>query len=265
MRVAHLRFAVTALAAAVALAFIIKQIVASSGAAPDVERAFVVAGALTKLAALAVAAVFAARVTAGVGRGNGARGAWLLLAAGLSAMAVGQAVLTGYQIVTGKSLFPSLADVAFVLSYPLLIAAVIALLRAYAAAGFAMDGQRTVAVIASACAIAIAVPLLAPIARSAGTPLEKALNLAYPALDLILAVPAILLLRSANRFRGGAVWKIWAALLAGILLTAAGDVLFAWLSILGQTQLDAAVHALYILAYGGMAVGVLYQQEILQT
>lgn len=255
MRAATLRVAIATLVALVALAFIGKQIASPAAG----EYAFVVTAALTKMLALVVAAFFGARIAASL------RGAWTLLAAGLVAMAAGQGVLTWYQIATGASPFPSLADVFFLIAYPLLIAAVIALLRAYAAAGFPMDGQRALAVVASIAAVVIAVPLLAPIARSDATPAMKALNMAYPLLDLVLAVPAILLLRSANRFRGGAAWKIWAALLAGILLTAAGDVLFAFLTALGQNQLDASVDALYILAYGGMAVGVLYQQEMLEA
>jgi len=253
MRVATLRVAVAALAAAVAIAFLVKQWISGT----EIEYALVVTGAATKLLVLVVAAVFAWRIASGL------RGAWTLLAAGLVAMTIGQGTLTFYQITTGQTPFPSIADVAFVAAYPLLIAAMIALLRAYSEAGFDMDGQRGLTMIASVAAVVVAVPLLTPILRSSGTMLEKALNVAYPALDLILAVPALLLLRSTNRFRGGAVWKIWAALLAGILLTAAGDVLFAFLSVLGQSHLDPSVHALFVLAYGGMAVGVLYQQEML--
>ncbi len=261
MRVASLRFAVVALVVLVALVFLVKQITSRT----EIGYALVVTGATTKMIALFVAAVFAARIATGLGRGNAARGAWMLLAAGLAATTIGQGTLTFYQVTTGHTPFPSIADVAYLTASPLLIAAMISLLRAYSAAGFGMEGQRGVAVIASLGAVVVAIPLLLPILQSAGAPLEKALNVAYPALDLILAVPAILLLRSTHRFRGGAAWKIWAALLVGILLTAAADVLFAFLSLLGQSQLDPSVDALYILAYGGLAAGVLYQQEMLTS
>lgn len=266
MRVSHVRIAITLAAAAVAGAFLLRQSglseVLSSAAS---ERPYLVVGALTKLAALLVGAFFSARVTFRLGRDNGAFIAWFLLSAGLAAFATGQAVLTWHQLLTGKSPFPSPADVAFMLAYPLLIAALVAFLRMYAAAGFPMDGSRNLTLITVAIAIAIAIPLLLPIAQSSGTSVEKALNVAYPALDFVLIVPAVLLARSASRFRGGAVWRPWAALLGGLLFTAAGDIAFAWFSVLGQSQLDPAVHALYVLAYGCVAAGVLYQQELLEA
>jgi hypothetical protein len=266
MKPSNVRIAITTMVIIVALAFIVRQFTQQSisgGAA--VGRLFLITGALTKLIALGVAALFAWRVAAGVAREGSARTGWLLLACGLTALAIGQALLTWYQVVRNISPFPSVADIAFVLGYPLLIGSMIAFLRAYAASGFPMQNLPILAVIASIAAIVIAVPLLTPIVRSSGTTLEKALNIAYPALDLILTVPAVLLLRSTSRFRGGAVWKIWAALLAGMLLTAAGDIAFAFLSVLGQTHLDPAVHALYILAYGALAAGVLYQSELMNA
>jgi hypothetical protein len=111
--------------------------------------------------------------------------------------------------------------------------------------------------------LAVSWPLLVPIVRSADAPLAKTLNLVYPALDLVLLVPAIVLLRITSRFRGGAVWRIWLALLAGFVFTALGDILFAYFSTLGFTQLDPAVHAMYLVAYGGLAAGTMVQRQLL--
>ena len=266
MKPSNVRIAITTMVIVVALGFMARQFAQQSiGGDAATERLFLITGALTKLIALGVAALSAWRVAAGVAREGSARTGWLLLACGLTALALGQAVLTRYQVVRNISPFPSAADILFVLAYPLLIGSMIAFLRSYAASGFPTRDLPILAVIAAIAAIVIAVPLLAPIVRSSGTTLDKALNIAYPALDLILTVPAVLLLRSTSRFRGGAVWKVWAALLAGILLTAAGDIAFAFLTVLGQTHLDPAVHALYILAYGALAAGVLYQSELMQA
>src|SRR5437588_859196 len=79
--------------------------------------------------------------------------------------------------------------------------------------GFPLAGTTVLFIVLSAAALAVSWPLLAPIIRSADAPLAKTLNLVYPALDLVLLVPAIVLLRITSRFRGGAVWHIWLALL----------------------------------------------------
>jgi hypothetical protein len=227
------------------------------------DRTLLIAGGWTKLFALLVAAVFAFRSAAALGRGNPARLPWMLLAGGLTGMTLGQGTLVYFQSFRGVSPFPSVADVWFVIAYPLLIAGVIAFIMAYARSGFPMGGTTVTFLILAAAALAASWPLLAPIVRSADAPLPKTLNLLYPALDLVLLVPAIVLLRITSRFRGGAVWHIWLALLAGFVFTALGDILFAYFSTLGFTHLDPAVHAMYLVAYGGMAAGAMVQRRLL--
>ena len=264
MNAAKLRIALSTVAALVAGAYLLRQtgiseVLSSAGA----ERPFLMVGGLVKLVALVIAALFSTRVTFRLGGDNPAYNAWYLLSLGLISFATGQAILTWFQWTTGKSPFPSPADVAFMLAYPLLIGSLVAFLRVYEAAGFPMDGGRTLMILTAILSVAIAIPLLVPIAGADGSSIEKALNLAYPVLDLVLIVPAVLLARSTSRFRGGVVWKPWAALLSGMLFTCAADIVFAWFSVLGQSHLDPSVHALYVMAYAAVAAGVLYQQELL--
>lgn len=234
-----------------------------SGALDD--RTLLIAGGCTKLLALVVAAVFAVRSTVLLGAGNAARLPWAMLAGGLAGLALGQATLVYFQAVHDVSPFPSVADVWFLIAYPLLIAGVTAFITAYARSGFPVQGTRATFVVSSLVVIAAAWPLLRPIIRSGDALLPKTLNVVYPALDLILLVPVVVLLRITSRFRGGAVWHIWLALLAGFVFTALGDILFAYLSTLGIDQLDPAVHATYIIAYGALAVGAMVQRRLLAT
>ena len=227
------------------------------------DHALLVAGGWTKLLALVVAAVFAHRSTALLGEHNAARLPWGLLAAGLTAYSLGQATLVYFQTFRLVTPFPSIADVWFLISYPLLIAGVVTFIAAYARSGFPMEGTAAALLLLVAAAAAVSWPLLAPIARSADAPLAKMLNIVYPALDLVLLVPVVVLLRITSRFRGGAVWHIWCALLAGFVFTAVGDILFAYFSTLHFTRLDPAVHAMYIVAYGGLAVGAMVQRRLL--
>jgi hypothetical protein len=252
---------VMAACAAMTLVYLGRLMFAS---AAHYDRVLLVAGGWTKLLALVVAAVFALRSLALLGEGNPARTPWALLGAGLSALALGQATLVYFQTFRGVSPFPSVADVWFVIAYPLLIAGVIAFIAAYARTGFPMTGTAALFVILGLGALAAAWPLLRPILRSSDDLLSKALNVTYPALDLILLVPVVVLLRITSRFRGGAVWHIWLALLAGFVFTAVGDILFAYFTTLGFSALDPAVHAMYLVAYGALAAGAMVQRKLLE-
>jgi hypothetical protein len=255
---------VTGICAAMALLYLGRLAFASSPLYSGVlnDRTLLMAGGSIKLLALVVSAVFAFRSTMLLGAGNAARLPWALLAAGLAGLSLGQATLVYFQALRAVS-FPSVADVWFVIAYPLLIAGVIAFITAYARSGFPMQGTRATIVIASLSVIAAAWPLLRPVIQSGDALLPKTLNVVYPALDLILLVPVVVLLRITSRFRGGAVWHIWLALLAGFVFTALGDILFAYFSTLGLDRLDPAVHAMYIIAYGALAAGAMVQRRLL--
>ena len=115
--------------------------------------------------------------------------AWYLFAAGLMAFAVGDVIFNLYASVWHRDPpIPSVADVWFVIAYPLLIGGVIAFIVAYARSGFPMDGTAVAFIVLGLGAVAVAWPLLRPIVHSSDAPLPKALNVAYPALDLILLV-----------------------------------------------------------------------------
>jgi hypothetical protein len=223
--------------------------------------------ALGKLPFALLATVYAWRNARRFEAGNPARLDWLLLASGLLCFALAQASLCVYELFLGvKVPFPSIADVFFLLGYPLLTASLFAFIRSYAAAGFPIGGagERWVlaAVTVAACALA-GIPILRPVVAAPAPALEKLLNVAYPVLDFVLLVPTVLLLRITVRFRGGAVWKTWLALLGGIVFTFAGDSAFAYLQALGETHFLRWVDVLYVLSFGWIARGVLYQYEML--
>lgn len=224
-------------------------------------------GTLGKFLYLLVAAVMSTRVVGKFEPGTPSRTAWQLLSGGLIALFLGQSCFVYYQFVERIEVpFPSLADVFFVVSYPLLIAALVMFLRAYTASGFpigpASERVWLAAGVTVVC-LAIGYPILMPLVRNPGEPLETLLNVLYPVLDFLLFVPAVLLIRISLRFRGGAVWKVWATLLAGFVFLCAADTLFAYFSQLGRTDLVDLVDATYLLAYGMLGLGVLYQRELL--
>ena len=222
---------------------------------------------VVKLAFLVTGGLIAIRNAARLGRGNLARPGWVLLGAGLLASAAGQAVLCGYQLSPrGAAPFPSPADVFFMLGYPLFIAALVGFLKAYAAAGYPLGsfGQRLLlGGLVSIVGLALAIVVLHPVVLKPGVPpLARFLNIAYPVMDVVLLVPVVLLLRATLPLRGGEVWKVWAALLAGFGCMWAGDVLFACFDALNIQSVDPLTHAMYVLSYGSLALGVVRQQRL---
>lgn len=224
-------------------------------------------GTFGKFLFLLVAALASTRVIGKFEPGTPSRTAWQLLSAGLIAMFLGQTCFVVYQFVLQAEVpFPSLADVFFVVAYPLMIAALAMFLRAYTASGFpigpAAERFRLAAGAAVVC-LAIGYPILMPLVRSPGEPLETLLNVLYPVLDFLLLIPTVLLIRIGLKFRGGAVWKVWVRLLGGFLFLCAADALFAYYSQLGWVGLEDLVDATYLLAYGFLGLGVLYQRDLL--
>jgi len=226
-------------------------------------------GTLGKFLFLLVAAFTSTRVIGKFEPGTPSRTAWQLLSAGLIAMFLGQTCFVVYQFaLQTPAPFPSLADVFFVVAYPLMIAALALFLRAYIESGFPIGtaSERTwLAAGATVVCLAIGYPILMPLVRNPGAPLETVLNVLYPVLDFLLLIPTVLLIRIGLRFRGGAVWKVWVRLLGGFLFLCVADALFAYYSQLGWVKLEDLVDATYLLAYGFFASGVLYQRDLLAS
>jgi len=111
----------------------------------------------------------------------------------------------------------------------------------------------------------VAVVILRPVAATPGPLLDRMLSIAYPALDLVLLVPLVLLLRIALRLRRSHAGEVWLLLLSGFVFLCAGDICFAYFQSLGEERLDPFVHATFILAYALVAGGAQRQLRILKS
>jgi len=226
-------------------------------------------GAMSKLLFLGLAALFAYRTASSFEADNPVRRAWRLLAVGLVGYLLAQGYLAFFHLVLGTSSpFPSPADAVFMAANPFLLAAFWVFIRAYREAGFPVGTAREHALLALAAAIAfsaIGVFLLRPILDAPAPPLERFLNIAYPAFDFLILVPILILLRITFAFRGGQVWTVWAALLAGFVFLCAGDVLYAYFATMAQKHLESIVDAMFILAYVFIAQGTVQQYELVKS
>ncbi len=229
-------------------------------------RAILFIAAPVKLAFLLVGAVYASRSAASFERGNPVRAAWLLVALGLWAYVAAQSILAFYQLILDRTApFPSAADLFFLPATVLLAVSLFLFLRVYKNVGFEVAETFEVSVV-----LAFAVSLLGvfylvvarPVLASDAPLAERALNIAYPVLDCILLVPAVLLLKMALSMRGGSLWKVWMALLLGFVFLAVGDILFAVFTTLGKTSLDPLLDVAFAWSYILIARAVVRQHTI---
>lgn len=231
-------------------------------------HALLALASVIKLSLLLAGALVAFACRDRLEEGNPSRPAWALLSAGLFATLAGQLSLAPYQLVSGQTPFPSVGDLYYVLSYPFFIAAFLVFLRACREAGFPMGSaaERTAIVgVVGLLAVVLAVLVLRPVAAGGADLLERILNVAYPALDLVLLLPLALLLRIALRLGRSRVGLVWGELLAGFVFLCLSDMLFAYFTVLGQQHLDPYTHASYVLAYGLVAGGALQQLRLLKA
>ncbi len=223
------------------------------------------AAALPKLAALLGGAVAAYTCARSFDEGSPSRRAWSLIAFWLGTWFVAQSMLGYYQLILVEAApFPSAADALFMVGYPAMIIAVHIFIRTYVSTGMFGDTRdhAAAAFIAAVPLFVAAILILTPALASGGEPLELALNVAYPALDLIAMVPTIVLLRITLKLRGGSLFWVWTLICAGLCFMVVGDLLFGYFELLGLGFLEPLLDLCYIASYAFIARGV-YQQLLI--
>ena len=193
---------------------------------------------LTKLGALGIGALLAGRSAKRLTSENAVRSAWWLLSAFLALFFGGQIVLSTYEAFGLSAPLPSAGDALFLAGYAAMIGALVHFVRVYRASGFPL-GHRyehaALALLSVAIFAAAATPFLLPIVTAPKPFGERFINVAYPVLDLVALVPTIVLMRITWSLRGGRVWSVWAMLLAGLLCSTGGDIIFAYATSAGHS------------------------------
>lgn len=257
--------ALGALGTVVALAFAGKALLPEAGLYRD-PAVLLRAGATAKLLFLWLSWRSAGLSARALEAENPARRPWRLFAGGLLGFLLGQAVLSGYQLVGGTSPYPSPGDVFFLAGYPLLILAGFSFISAYRDTGLPVGstGQHvTLGLALAAFFLVVGHKLLAPVLASDAPPLERSLTALYPALDFVLLIPILILVRITAPFVGGRVFHAWGLLLAGMICQSAGDILYAYVAVMGWTVLEPAVDATLVFAYVLLAAGTAEHRRLL--
>lgn len=210
----------------------------------------------------------ASRSTAAVHRNldlyNPARTSWLLISCGFAAFAVGESVDAVYEIVGTNRPFPSWLDAFFLGAYALIGLAFVSFVRTYLRSELSGDAKahRTPTLVFATVLLATGIVIVRLLLAGGGPLPERLVGAAYPVLDLLALVPAFLLMRITLGFRGGALWRVWASILAGFVVSCVADFLFAYFTVRGVDGQDALMEALYLLAYAAFLRGSRLQEGL---
>ena len=152
---------------------------------------------------------------------------WLLLSLGLLLWLGGESLWFYLEAVTGEIPFPSVADVSWLLGYPVLF---LAFFFEYRRLGVDLDMKKKLAIFLTVVIAGIIMIwiLLYPIAVSTEvSTLEKFLDLAYPIGDLALLVPVLLV---TAVYLGGRLGRAWLIISLGFVVYSFADLAFSYLS-----------------------------------
>ncbi|MFA5926355.1 MAG: hypothetical protein WC831_05545 [Parcubacteria group bacterium] len=176
---------------------------------------------------LSTAAGFSAAGIYGLKSHNGK--ALLLIAFGLSFWSAGELVWYIFKNFMGIDPFPSIADLFFLLAYPLLLTGILYGTRLTQIKWSQMDKKTTAAGLATVIILTAAVSYWG--IYEAYDPqtgfLENVVVMSYGVADLILIGSLIFSLGIARVFRGGRFGTFWTLVTVGFFFNLAADILFA--------------------------------------
>ncbi len=179
------------------------------------------------------------------------RGAWAFVAAALVFRATAFALFLGVVRWLDPVPYPSVADLGWLASAVMLIAALASLARARSAhlsASLALDGV-VGALGAAAVGVALVAGTLSAVTAAGGPPRAVAVNLAYPVLDVVLLVLVLGLLATSRRRPSPSA----ALLAAGVAGFAVVDTVFLTVQIAGTFRPGTPLSALSMAATAAIA------------
>jgi signal transduction histidine kinase len=156
--------------------------------------------------------------------------AWHLFAAGLGSFATADLIFYTLQDLLGRDVFPSVADVFYLASYPFMMGGLLLLIRARSPRpGSDRAGLIDALVVATGVGLLSWVFLMMPLARDPSlTLLERLVSLAYPVMDLLLVTAATRL-----AIEGGSRPPAFWLLVVSISSLFCVDSLYTWIQLSG--------------------------------
>lgn len=198
-------------------------------------------------------------------KGDAWRLNWVLIALGMVAFAIGDAVWTYQEVIQGiEPPYPGLPDVFYLLEYPLIA---FGLLRAGVSYRGLVDVRRPAWMAVAVGVVGTVVMWFGLLAPSVVTPdvppLEAAVSAAYPLADLwlLIAIALFVALVVSRLGRGLLAWPWWAVMF-GVVLLAIADSGYAWLQAYDAYTSGSPIDYGWSLGHVLLAAGALIAYDI---
>ncbi|MBU2523714.1 hypothetical protein KKG71_00785 [Patescibacteria group bacterium] len=194
------------------------------------------------------------------GKGNPHGRALLYFSLGISALFVGELLWLYYEHILGADPFPSLADVFYIVSYPLMIIGIFKEIRISN-----RKEQLPSWKVAIPVALLIAVSSFYFIYQAydyEASLIENTFSMGYGLGDIILVVAGVYIFRIMRDYSGGRMASAWLMIGIGLILTLIADVLFSFFyqqyeeSLYAYAQIDLVWSLAYLFfSYGLFKIG----------
>ena len=176
---------------------------------------------------------------------------WPAFTVGILLWFVGEVVWSFYyQVLSVQVPYPSLSDVFYIAGYFPFFAG-LSLYVFYFKGVLKRSTLAIVAAVVFAAAAATAYILVPPVLAEDSGIVTKAFDFAYPLLDLVLLSVSLL---GLSVLASGALGRPWLFITMGIILNAAGDLLFSYMTAVGTYMIGTLPDLFYILGYISLAL-----------
>lgn len=186
---------------------------------------------------------------------------FFLIASGLACLFIGEVLFLYYEILLKTDPFPSIADVFYLLSYPLMLIGFLREVREYKMQESSLD-KLLLYIITILLGFVVFYFGIYSAYQPGNSILSNAIAMAYGVGDLFLIIITLNILVLTFGFQGGKLFLAWLTICIGVFLTLVADILFAiynvpfdegvWL----YRQIDLLWVGGYLgIAYGCFSVG----------
>ncbi len=182
-----------------------------------------------------------------------------LLTAGLLCFFIGELLFFLFQFVFHINPFPSVADIFYLLAYPLMMAGLVKEISLHQISWHDFNKLALVLILLLLATLSFIVIYFGVfVAYNPGDPfINNLIATAYGVADLLLIVPSLFILNMTLDYRGGKLFNFWALILLALIFMLTGDILFAIFNnkytelVWPYTMIDLAWVTSYLLfAYG---------------
>lgn len=192
------------------------------------------------------------------------RKGWLRLAMAMGANSMGFVVYAALELAGYADPFPSIADLFWVITYPLALWGVIDLARRYNGSGLPMGRPRLFRGVGIGALVVVGAILLTPVMQDQETPAwQQAILLSYPVGDVLLISAATYMAELFSGFGRGALAWPWVALGAGYIAMGLTDIIYVSLDLYGLYHTGHPIDFGWVMSGVLMGIGGFLQWRLM--